>query len=129
TTLDLRQDSSVLRNVTLYLVEEYGDQIGVSKEQLVSSEASKQEALKFDEHTLNYKEDADPLIKDIVDVIRLIKDIQKSGSERAAQRFIISNCQQASDILGLMQLFLWGGWKKKDLTIDFVPLFETVDDL
>ncbi len=129
TTLDLRQDSSVLRNVTLYLVEEYGDQIGISKEQLVSSEASKQEALKFDEHTLDYKEDADPLIKDIVDVIRLIKDIQKSGSERAAQRFIISNCQQASDILGLMQLFLWGGWKKKDLTIDFVPLFETVDDL
>jgi phosphoenolpyruvate carboxylase len=73
--------------------------------------------------------DADPLVQDTIGVIRLMKDIQKSGSERAAQRFIISNCQQASDILGLMQLFLWGGWKKDQLTIDFVPLFETVDDL
>src|SRR5690606_6162038 len=71
----------------------------------------------------------DPLIQDTVGVIRLLKDIQRSGGEHAAQRFIISNCQQASDILGLMQLFLWNGWKKESLTIDFVPLFETVDDL
>lgn len=28
-----------------------------------------------------------------------------------------------------MQLFLWSGWQKDSLTIDFVPLFETVDDL
>src|SRR5690606_5546499 len=129
TTLDLRQDSSVLRKVVLYLVEEHGDQTGLSAEQLAGSEADMQAAFRFDEHTLGYKEDADPLVKDIIDVIRLIKDIQKSGSEHAAQRFIISNCQQASDILGLMQLFLWGGWKKNELTIDFVPLFETVDDL
>src|SRR5690606_40934098 len=35
----------------------------------------------------------------------------------------------ASDILQLQELFLWSGWKKDALTIDFVPLFETVDDL
>ncbi len=129
TTLDIRQDSSVLRNATDYLATVYGDQINVTVEQLSKSETSKQEAFRFEEHTLDYKENVDPLIKDIIDVIRLIKSIQKSGSERAAQRFIISNCQQASDILGLMQLFLWEGWKKSELTIDFVPLFETVDDL
>src|SRR5690606_47079 len=33
------------------------------------------------------------------------------------------------DILSLMELFLWNGWKKETLSIDFVPLFETVDDL
>ncbi|RZL04773.1 MAG: phosphoenolpyruvate carboxylase, partial [Pedobacter sp.] len=43
--------------------------------------------------------------------------------------FIISNCQQASDILQLIELFLWNGWSKDALTIDFVPLFETVNDL
>src|SRR5690606_24242959 len=48
---------------------------------------------------------------------------------RAAQRFIISNCQQASDMLELMELFLWSGWQRDALHIDFVPLFETVDDL
>src|SRR5690606_41627478 len=79
----------------------------------------------FSELSLTYEEDADKLVKDTMDVIGLLKQIQQSGSERAAQRFIISNCQQASDILGLMQLFLWSGWKKESLTIDFVPLFET----
>ena len=129
TTLDIRQDSSVLRKATDYLAETYADTVKLSVDQLTKSEESKQASLRFDEYTLDYSADADPLIKDIVDVIRLLKNIQRSGSERAAQRFIISNCQQASDILGLMQLFLWQGWKKDELTIDFVPLFETVDDL
>ena len=47
----------------------------------------------------------------------------------ACHRFIISNCQQASDILQLMELFLWSGWEEDNLSIDFVPLFETVHDL
>ena len=72
---------------------------------------------------------ASPLVADTLDVIRLIKEIQLSGGERAAQRFIISNCQQASDILELMELFLWSDWKRDSLHMDFVPLFETVDDL
>lgn len=129
TTLDIRQDSSVLRNTLQYVVEKYADKTGIQTEDLEKEEAEKQKAFIFNEELLDYEEDADPLVKDTLGVIRLIKDIQKAGSERAAQRFIISNCQQASDILGLMQLFLWQGWKKEALTIDFVPLFETVDDL
>lgn len=129
TTLDIRQDSSVLRNTIDYLVETYTKDTGLTAKQLTGSEESKQKSLPFNELTLDAGADADPLVQDTIGVIRLMKDIQKSGSERAAQRFIISNCQEASDILGLMQLFLWGGWKKDELTIDFVPLFETVDDL
>lgn len=129
TTLDIRQDSSVLRNTLQYVVEKYADKTGIQTADLEKEEAEKQKAFIFNEELLDYEEDADPLVKDTLGVIRLIKDIQKAGSERAAQRFIISNCQQASDILGLMQLFLWQGWKKETLTIDFVPLFETVDDL
>src|SRR5699024_7334366 len=75
------------------------------------------------------EEAGDPLIQDTNEIIRLTQEIQKSGSEKAAQRFIISNCQEAYDILLLKQLFLWNGWKKDNLTIDFVPLFETIDDL
>ena len=129
TTLDIRQDSSILRNTTNYLVEKFATETGADLDKITASEESKQAALPFNELTLDYSEDAEPLVKDTIGVIRLLKDIQKSGSERAAQRFIISNCQQASDILGLMQLFLWGGWTKEALSIDFVPLFETVDDL
>lgn len=129
TTLDIRQDSSILRETTNYLVEKYKAETGIKVDSLNKSEEAKQKALPFNELTLDVNESAAPLVQDTVGVIRLLKDIQRSGSERAAQRFIISNCQQASDILGLMQLFLWEGWKKESLTIDFVPLFETVDDL
>lgn len=128
-TLDIRQDSSILRKTFAYLVDKYPQETNIELDTLNAAEESKQEALQFTTATLDFDESTDPLVKDTVGVIRLLKSIQVSGSERAAQRFIISNCQQASDILGLMQLFLWEGWTKDDLTIDFVPLFETVDDL
>lgn len=129
TTLDIRQDSSVLRKTMDYLIQKYADETKISESDWTGSELSKQHAFLFEEWDLDVPTDVDPLIQDTVGVIHLLKDIQRSGSEHAAQRFIISNCQQASDILGLMQLFLWSGWKKDSLTIDFVPLFETVDDL
>jgi phosphoenolpyruvate carboxylase len=59
----------------------------------------------------------------------LIHQLQYAGGEKACHRFIISNCQQASDILQLMELFLMSGWEKEKLNIDFVPLFETIEDL
>lgn len=129
TTLDIRQDSRILREATNYLIQHNQEKTGMPLDYLELSENDKQKALKFKELDLTVGEDADPLTKDTSGVIKLLKEIQRSGSERAAQRFIISNCQQASDILGLRQLFLWSGWKKDALTIDFAPLFETVDDL
>ncbi|MFZ4860666.1 phosphoenolpyruvate carboxylase [Sphingobacterium sp. Mn56C] len=129
TTLDIRQDSSILRKTTAYLVTKYGAELNLKLEDINGTEEAKQKAFTFTEAVLDFDDQADPLVQDTIGVIRLLKEVQKSGSERAAQRFIISNCQQASDILGLKQLFLWGGWKKDALTIDFVPLFETVDDL
>lgn len=128
-SLDIRQDSSVLRQTVEYLISLYPQETDVALKDFIASEQSKQESLKFSEANLYAKDDANALVVDTLGVIKLLKDIQISGSERAAQRFIISNCQEASDILGLMQLFLWQGWSKENLTIDFVPLFETVDDL
>src|SRR5690606_33365995 len=118
-----------LREATDHLIQQYQVETGMPSNYPVLREVEKQKALKFKERDLSVDEDADPLTKDTSGVIKLLKEIQHAGSERAAQRFIISNCQQASDILGLRQLFLWSGWKKDALTIDFVPLFETVDDL
>jgi phosphoenolpyruvate carboxylase len=73
--------------------------------------------------------EADDLIQDTIGTIAEIKQIQESNGELACHRFIISNCQKASDILMLTDLFLWNGWTEEELSIDFVPLFETVDDL
>ena len=128
-TLDLRQDSSILRQTHAYLRETYADKLAEAGDFEQLDERGKQDAMKFEEHDLALGDDAPPLVADTLQVIRLIGDIQRSGGERAAQRFIISNCQQASDMLELMELFLWSGWKRESLHIDFVPLFETVDDL
>lgn len=128
-TLDIRQDSSIIRQTHAYLREHFSVDIGEYKGFEALDEEGKQQAMKFEPQDFQYGEDAPALVADTLGVIRLIKDIQHWGGERAAQRFIISNCQQASDILALMELFLWSGWQTESLHIDFVPLFETVDDL
>ncbi|MBK1439466.1 phosphoenolpyruvate carboxylase [Parapedobacter sp. ISTM3] len=128
-TLDIRQDSSIIRQTHAYLREKHVSAIGIAADFEQLSEAAKQQAFKFEAHDLSYDESAAALVADTLDVIRSIKDIQRFGGERAAHRFIISNCQQASDIFELMELFLWSGWDSGSLFIDFVPLFETVDDL
>ena len=128
-SLDIRQDSRVLRSVHAYcrqfkpiisLFPENFDELG---------EEEKIELLSFKTAKVNYSGDADSLTTDTLQTIAEIRQIQQQNGELACHRYIISNCQQASDILQLMELFLWNGWDEKELTIDFVPLFETVSDL
>ncbi len=129
-TLDIRQDSSILRKAYLYLLERSpGSEKESSNAFVELSEEEKVSAIRLSEADIQPDDEAEDLVADILAVIRLIRTIQESGGDRAVQRFIISNCQQASDILELMQLFLWSGWKSDSLSMDFVPLFETVDDL
>ncbi len=127
-TLDIRQDSRVLRDVFKY-GSEHIDNTGIKPAYFDLDEAAKLKNIKFNEADFQCPDDAAPLIKDTLNTIRLVKKIQHSNGEKACQRFIISNCQQASDILQLIGLFLWSGWEKENLLIDFVPLFETVNDL
>lgn len=128
-SLDIRQDSRVLRDVHAYcrqskpiisLFPEHYDEL---------SEAEKIKALSFKSAKVTYTEKGDSLTEDTLQTISEIKQIQESNGELACHRFIISNTQQASDILQLIELFLWNGWQENNLTIDFVPLFETVHDL
>jgi phosphoenolpyruvate carboxylase len=93
------------------------------------SEAEKIKVMSFKSAKVIYPEQSDELINDTLQTISEIREIQNSNGELACHRFIISNCQQASDILQLVELFLWNGWNEENLTIDFVPLFETVNDL
>ncbi|RYZ98757.1 MAG: phosphoenolpyruvate carboxylase, partial [Sphingobacteriaceae bacterium] len=127
-TLDIRQDSRVLRDVFKFVTEETKD-TGIAKTYFDLDEDKKLKEIKFNEVDFTCPEDAESLICDTLNTIRLVRKIQQSNGEKACQRFIISNCQQASDILQLIDLFLWSGWEKDSLTIDFVPLFETVNDL
>ncbi len=128
-TLDIRQDSRILRKVFKYCTEQSEIESGISAGYEELSESDKLNALRFNEADFKCPADEDKMTCDTLDTIRLMKEIQFTNGEKACQRFIISNCQQASDILQLIDLFLWSGWKKDSLSVDFMPLFETVNDL
>ncbi len=127
-SLDIRQDSRILRKAHEYCrTNGTGSAFPEGYDEL--PELEKIAAIDFAEEDFSFADEADDLTKDTLATIRLMKQMQFSGGEKAAHRFIISNCQQASDILQLINLFLWSGWKKDALSVDFVPLFETVQDL
>jgi phosphoenolpyruvate carboxylase len=128
-SLDIRQDSRVLRDVHAFCRAQkpISSLFNPAYEEL--SEPEKIKALSFKSAKIIYAEAPEPLVNDALQTITEIKQMQKSNGAMACHRFIISNCQQASDILQLIELFLWNGWEAEDLNIDFVPLFETVNDL
>jgi phosphoenolpyruvate carboxylase len=61
--------------------------------------------------------------------IMSIKDIQQYNGPDGCNRYIISQCNSALNAMEVFGLFLLAGWKKEEMNIDIVPLFETVDDL
>ncbi len=128
-SLDIRQDSSVLRDVHAFC-RQSKPIVSLFPENYDSlPEEEKIKTLSFKSARLSNTETTDALINDTLQTIAEIKQIQTSSGEPACHRFIISNCQQASDILQLIELFLWSGWEEDNLSVDFVPLFETVHDL
>lgn len=58
-----------------------------------------------------------------------IKEIQQYNGPEGCNRYIISQCNSALNAMEVYGLFLLSGWKKEEMNIDIVPLFETVDDL
>jgi len=128
-TLDIRQDSRILRKVFEYATAHEGIKENIKADYGDLDEEDKLKALTFADFDFKCPDDADSDIKDTLNTIRLMKQIQHNNGEKACQRFIISNCQQASDILQLVDLFLWSGWNADNLSVDFMPLFETVNDL
>lgn len=128
-SLDIRQDSRILRNLFKDCVASNELESGLDANYFNLSEAEKIAAITLNTADFTAFENFSDLGKDALEVIRLIKTMQANNGKRACHRFIISNCQKASDILQLVQLFLWCGWEMDGMDIDFVPLFETIDDL
>ncbi|EAZ79747.1 phosphoenolpyruvate carboxylase [Algoriphagus machipongonensis] len=60
----------------------------------------------------------------------VIRTVQNSNGEDALHRYIISNCQSRKHLLEVYKLAkLTVGKEEKQLPLDIVPLFETIDDL
>jgi phosphoenolpyruvate carboxylase len=125
-SLDIRQDSSVHTQVleaiaekTTLIPKNYKD---LSESQKIASllkvPTAAEPALLQDE-----------LLIDTLESMAAIKTIQQTNGEAGCHRYIISHSTSALDVLEVYGLFLLSGWQPENLTIDIVPLFETIDDL
>ena len=124
-SLDIRQESSVHNGVFESIAE---------KENLLPSDyAELSEAEKVSLLT-NINGRANPelyegLVKDTLLSIDSIKRIQQSNGKHGCNRYIISQCGSVLNVMEVYALFLANGWKKEEIEVDIVPLFETIEDL
>ena len=61
--------------------------------------------------------------------LRAARHLQDSNGTRGVHRYIISNTQSAANVFEVWFLACCAGWPADGLTLDIVPLFETVEDL
>lgn len=126
TSLDIRQDSSK-HGAAINSIASQCDNLGEGYAALPDEEKihrlttaqALQRALKLE----------DEVERDCMDVVKAVKNIQYKNGEEGCNRYIISQCNSALNVMEVYGLFLLGGWKPEELTVDIVPLFETVDDL
>ena len=71
----------------------------------------------------------DELYSDTLLTMQTIKTIQSLHGEAACNRYIISQCSSALNVIEVMSLLSISGWDLDALSVDIVPLFETIDDL
>jgi len=125
-TLDIRQDSSQHKKLMTYLSEK---QLGLPEGY---DSLSDEEKINIHE---NIHEIVDPnliedeLLRDIFQSMQAAKTIQERNGEEGCNRYIISHCMTAVDMMEIFGMLKMSGWKQDALNMDIVPLFETIEDL
>lgn len=66
---------------------------------------------------------------DTLDTVDAIGKIQAENGRRGCERYIISQCRGAVNVVEVIGLFLLAGVAPEEIDVDIVPLFETIDDL
>ncbi len=125
-SLDIRQESGTHGKV-LELVSETTGALPSTYASL--SDEKKIELLTNISVTVDELRTDNAVFADTLASIKAVKAIQDFNGEAGCNRYIISQCNSAVNVLEVYGLFLLGGWEKETLTADIVPLFETIDDL
>lgn len=124
-TLDLRQESSVHEKV----LQNIQERENIFPE--LYDTLDEKEKIKLLSHLkpIPGTPFSDDLTEDTLASVRAVKIIQEKNGEAGCNRYIISQCNSARNVMEVYALFLLGGWKKDQMQVDIIPLFETVDDL
>lgn len=129
-TLDIRQDSRIHHTVFLNIVDtliKSGSNIFPKKYNSLSQKEQIKilSSVKGDIDINLFKED---LVINTFETIKAVKAIQEKNGERGSNRYIISNNQTALNVMQLFAMLRLVAFKDS-LTVDIVPLFETITDL
>ena len=123
-TLDIRQDSRIHQKVIDELVTKY------SKQNIAELTNSEKVNILISEHILAHPDDfEDEIIRETLKSVINVKEIQVKNGERGMHRYIISNSDTVEDVMNVFALFKVCGYEDKDINIDIVPLFETMEGL
>lgn len=126
-SLDVRQDSRIIKKSFDAFFQQNKDLFPKNWTDL--SENEQMEFLLKPKSKTDWKADEDQVINDTLKSFSVIKEIQDTNGECGAHRYIISNCRGPLDMARVKALAHWCSWGNEELTLDIVPLFETVDDL
>jgi phosphoenolpyruvate carboxylase len=129
-SLDIRQDSRVHDSMFKALVQELienGSDLFPSNFFELSLQDQKEHLASISGSigTITFK---NKQAVDIVETIKAMKSIQETNGEVACNRYIISNNQTTLNVLQLFAMLKIVAFHEA-LTVDVVPLFETVTDL
>ncbi len=130
--LDVRQDSRIHTDVLLKvnaLLKEKGEPVILPEDYNTLSPAEKIEALSQVSANLDPAVFPEGIIRDTLESCCAIRTIQQANGEVGCHRYIISNCQSAVNVMEVYALLRLCGWSPETLTVDIVPLFETIEDL
>ncbi|HBW83293.1 MAG TPA: phosphoenolpyruvate carboxylase [Gammaproteobacteria bacterium] len=125
-SLDIRQDSRVIQKTLESALKTIPD--GWYERFKVLSESEQIDALLRIDKNVSSASLKEPVENDTIESMKLIREIQLKNGELSIHRYIISNCRSPRDIVHVVALFRLAGWKNS-LSVDIVPLFETIDDL
>lgn len=129
-SLDIRQDSRKHGEVWEAIFQYLDNKHAVARIEETDETARINQLL-----TLRFRLDendfADPFVKETLRSFDSIARIQRENGELGCHRYIISNCRTAlnvAEVLALARLTI-GAPESYDVSLDIVPLFETIDDL
>lgn len=124
--LDIRQDSRI-HTAVLHSINNKNNLLGKDYNSISENEKIKRlTKVKPVSKKLHLN---DPVEQDTIDVIGTIKEIQKTNGEEGCNRYIISQCNSSLNVMEVYSLFLLAGWKANEMSVDIIPLFETIADL
>ncbi|MDP4616103.1 MAG: phosphoenolpyruvate carboxylase [Schleiferiaceae bacterium] len=117
-SIDLRQDSREIKRAFDAVADQLGLEVPSTPEELFALDA-------YWDGTLT----GDDRVDDTLQSFRVIREIQAKNGPKGAHRYIISNCRGAMDVARVFALARWTAFGDEKISVDIVPLFETIDDL